>query len=76
MTQAATSSTQRAISASPAAVAAQSIRAKALTPFFCSQYEQSEMMIGEWMEARKNRDQMVIATKVRAARLLKPPRIF
>lgn len=27
------------------------------------QYEQSESWIGEWMTARKNRDQMVIATK-------------
>lgn len=27
------------------------------------QREESEMWIGEWMEARKNRDQMVIATK-------------
>ncbi|KAJ6113268.1 Aryl-alcohol dehydrogenase (AAD) [Penicillium sp. IBT 18751x] len=27
------------------------------------QYEQSEAWIGEWMAARKNRDQMIIATK-------------
>jgi aryl-alcohol dehydrogenase-like predicted oxidoreductase len=27
------------------------------------QYEQSEIWIGEWMQERKNRDQMVIATK-------------
>lgn len=29
-----------------------------------SQDESSEAFIGEWMESRKNRDQMVIATKV------------
>lgn len=29
-----------------------------------SQDETSEAFIGEWMEERKNRDQMVIATKV------------
>jgi aryl-alcohol dehydrogenase-like predicted oxidoreductase len=31
---------------------------------FYSQDETSEMIIGEWMEKRGNRDQMVIATKV------------
>ena len=31
----------------------------------CSQDETSEMFIGEWMEARGVRDQMVVATKVR-----------
>lgn len=32
------------------------------------QDESSEEFIGEWMEARGNRDQMVIATKVRSDR--------
>jgi hypothetical protein len=30
----------------------------------CNQDESSEEFIGEWMEERKNRNQMVIATKV------------
>jgi len=30
----------------------------------CSQNNTSEQLIGEWMELRGNRDQMVIATKV------------
>ena len=33
------------------------------------QDETSEAFLGEWMESRGVRDQMVIATKVRAARL-------
>lgn len=33
----------------------------------CSQDESSEGLIGEWMEQRGNRDQMVIATKASCA---------
>ena len=35
-----------------------------LTASYYSQDETSEKLIGEWMELRGNRDQMVIATKV------------
>ena len=36
---------------------------------FRSQDETSEEFLGEWMESRKNRDQIVLATKVRALAL-------
>lgn len=38
---------------------------------FFSQDETSEEFIGEWMEDRENRDQIVLATKVSVSKTLR-----